>query len=75
MISIFVYLAFSIYLLYWFYATKNELNELLKLKAYEMRIPTFVLFLIPFFNLYWLYKYIKGLSSLRTRNADGLTTH
>ena len=42
----------GIYGLYWFWKTKNELEE-----DYNVKLPAAVLLIIPIANLYWLYKY------------------
>jgi hypothetical protein len=49
---------FGLYLIYWFYETKNEIN------ANGGQIPTFWLFIIPFVNLYFLYKYSEAFAKI-----------
>ena len=43
---------FGIYQLYWFWKTKNELEE-----EFKVKLPHSILIIIPIANLYWLYKY------------------
>ena len=45
---------FGIYSIYWFVSTKNEMNKL------GAGIPTAWLIIIPFVNIYWMYKYCEG---------------
>jgi len=47
------FLTFGIYFIYWFYVTSKELQEL------GADIPSFILFLLPVANLYWVYRYIE----------------
>lgn len=49
-------LTFGIYLIYWTVVTKNELNRL------GAQIPTAWLFIIPFANIYFLYKFAQGFT-------------
>ena len=45
------FITLGIYFLYWYYATKEEMNEM------GADIPTAILLIIPIANLYFLYKY------------------
>lgn len=47
-------ITFGIYGLFWYYWTKNELNEL------GANIPSFILVFIPVLNLIWFIMYIIG---------------
>ncbi|MFP3256323.1 MAG: DUF4234 domain-containing protein [Candidatus Nanopusillus acidilobi] len=54
LIYILGFVTFGIYIFYWLYETKKELEEL------GADIPSFILYFIPIVNIYWLYKYTKG---------------
>lgn len=53
-------IAFGIYLIYWFYTTKNEINTLLRIKGYSKQIPSVLWMLVPLMNLFWEYDYLMG---------------
>ncbi len=57
-IIIFSIITFGIYALVWTVKTKNEINSL------GGKIPTAWLIIIPFVNLYFLYKYSEAFSEL-----------
>ena len=48
----------GLYIIFWFYKTKNEINSL------GGEIPTFLLFFIPFVNLYFFYKYSEAFAKI-----------
>jgi hypothetical protein len=54
----------GIYACFWYYYTKEEM-----VKA-GAEIPTFILAFIPIINLYWLWKWAKGVEKV-TQNAWG----
>ena len=45
---------FGIYMLYWFVKTKGEMNKL------GASIPTAWLIIVPFVNIWWMWKYSEG---------------
>lgn len=49
---------FGIYMIYWLYTTKEELNKS------SAQIPTFFFFFIPFANLYFLYKFAEAFCAI-----------
>jgi membrane protease YdiL (CAAX protease family) len=51
-----VFFTYGIYFIYWLVSTKNNLNEL------GAKIPTAWLLIVPFANIYWIYKYSEGFS-------------
>ena len=53
-VALLTLITFGIYGIYWFVVTKNEMNE--KGSA----IPTAWLIIIPFVNIWWMYKYSEG---------------
>ncbi|HEY5152840.1 MAG TPA: DUF4234 domain-containing protein, partial [Candidatus Saccharimonadales bacterium] len=57
-------ITFGIYGLVWEVKTKNELNAL------GAEIPTAWLLIVPFVNLYWLWKYSEGVE----KATDGKTS-
>lgn len=48
----------AIYHIYWFVVTKNEMNQR------GADIPTAWLLIIPFVNLYWLWRYSQGVEKV-----------
>ncbi|MFP3132133.1 MAG: DUF4234 domain-containing protein [Candidatus Nanopusillus sp.] len=52
----------GVYIIYWLYETKKELNEL------GANIPSFILYFIPIVNIYWLYRYTKGWTQVTKKN-------
>ena len=52
------FVTFGIYSLVWQVKTKNELNSL------GADIPTAWLIIVPFVNLYWLWKYSEGVEKV-----------
>jgi hypothetical protein len=50
------------YYLYWLVSTKNEMNRL------GAGIPTAWLLIIPFANIYWLWRWSQGVEQV-TKNA------
>jgi len=51
------FITLGIYFLYWYYATKEEMNEM------GADIPTAILLIIPIANLYFLYKYCEAFAT------------
>lgn len=49
-----MFITFGLYIPYWFVVTKAELN------ARGAKIPTALLFIIPFGNFYFLYKFAEA---------------
>lgn len=58
LVYLFIFITFSIYMVYWLVATKNEMNRL------GASIPTAWLLILPIGNIYWLYKYCEGFSTV-----------
>lgn len=58
------FITFGIYSLYWQVSTKVEMNRL------GAKIPTAWLIIIPFVNIYWLWKYSEGVEQI----TDSKTT-
>jgi len=48
----------GIYWLYWLVKTKGEMN------SKGEQIPTAIMLIIPFVNIYWLYLYSKGVNNV-----------
>ena len=57
---------FGIYTIVWYVKTKGELVK----RGGD--IPTAWLLLVPFANLYWLYKYFKGAEKVTSGRVKGL---
>lgn len=51
-------ITFGIYIIYWTVVTKNELNRL------GADIPTALLFILPFANFYFMYKFAQGFTAI-----------
>jgi predicted nucleic acid-binding Zn ribbon protein len=64
MCILYTIITLGIYVIYWFYSTKNEMVEL------GADIPTFWLAIIPIVNIYWLYKYYVGLAQVTNKSKD-----
>jgi hypothetical protein len=54
----------GIYMIVWYVKTKNEMN------AQGANIPTAWLIIIPFVNLYWLWKYSKGVEMVTNKRIS-----
>jgi hypothetical protein len=57
---------FGIYMLYWFVQTKQELNQR------GAGVPTAWLLIIPFVNLYWLWKYFEGAEQVTGEKSNAV---
>ena len=55
LVIIFSIVTLGIYALYWFVKTKRKMNSI------GVSIPTAWLIIIPFVNIYWLWKYCDGV--------------
>jgi hypothetical protein len=58
---------FGIYYLYWFFATRRELI------AKGAKIPSAWLAIIPFFNIYFLYKYCEAFYKYVSKKNSPIT--
>ena len=54
----------GIYFIYWFWKSKNDINEL------GGDIPPAWMYLIPVVNVYWLYRYAKSFSEVIKRDDN-----
>lgn len=59
-------ITFGIYSIVWQVKTKNELNKL------GASIPTAWLLIIPFVNIYWLWKYSEGVEKATNGTMSGV---
>lgn len=66
-VLIFTIITLGIYGIYWFVKTKLEMNEK------GAKIPTAWLIIIPFVNIWWLWKYSEGVGQV-TNNSMSATT-
>jgi hypothetical protein len=55
LVLLFSIITLSIYQLFWFITTKNAMKRL------GAQIPTAWLIIVPFVNIWWLWKYSKGV--------------
>ncbi|MHA1316165.1 MAG: DUF4234 domain-containing protein [Candidatus Heimdallarchaeum aukensis] len=65
-VIILMMITFGIYALFWYYWTKNELNEL------GADIPSYIFVFIPILNIYWMIKYIVGYGKATGKSAFAL---
>jgi len=57
-------ITFGIYGIVWYVKTKNEMN------ARGAQIPTAWLLIIPFANIYWIYKYSQGVEAATNKDMS-----
>lgn len=57
-------ITFGIYFIWWFYKTKNEINN-----EFGGDIPSAILMIVPIVNIYFLYKYAENFS-LKIKKDD-----
>lgn len=67
--SIFTLLTLTIYNVYWIVKTKQEIN------AMGAQIPSAWLFIIPFVNLYFLYRFSEAFSIYVLKNKSQTVTY
>ncbi|MBA3679115.1 DUF4234 domain-containing protein [Candidatus Saccharibacteria bacterium] len=53
-------ITFSLYQIYWFFVTKTEMNIL---NSRENKVPFFLWFFIPIINIWWFYRFCKGMGA------------
>lgn len=56
----------GIYTIYWSVSTKNEMNRL------GAQIPTAWLIIVPFVNIWWLWKYSEGVEKVTNAKMSGV---
>ena len=56
----------GIYSLFWFVATKNEMN------AKGAQIPTAWLIIIPFINIWWYWKFCEGVELVTNKGMGAV---
>ncbi len=59
-VALLTVITFGLYTLFWFYNTKNELNEKMNIKT----IPTLWWFIVPFGSYWWMWKYSEALENM-----------
>lgn len=50
----------TLYQIYWFFVTKTEMNVL---NSQENKVPFFLWFFIPIINIWWFYRFCKGIEA------------
>lgn len=60
------FVTFGIYGLYWYVATKEEMN------AQGAGIPTAWLIIVPFVSYWWLWKYSQGVEKVTNAKISGI---
>lgn len=59
-----ILITFGMYTIYWLVVTKLELNKA------GAQIPSAWLFIIPFVNIYFLYKFAEGFCQIVLKNKE-----
>lgn len=69
-VAVFFYtlITFGIYGLYWMVKTKGEMNER------GASIPTAWLIIVPFVNIWWMWKYSEGVGIVTNEKLSGVLT-
>ncbi|HVA11128.1 MAG TPA: DUF4234 domain-containing protein [Candidatus Dormibacteraeota bacterium] len=65
-VILFSIITFGIYAIVWNVKTKNEMNKL------GAEIPTAWLLIIPIINIYWMWKYSKGVEHVTAGKTSGV---
>lgn len=65
-VAVFSIITFGIYALVWEVKTKNEMNRL------GAQIPTAWLLIVPFANIWWLWKYCQGVEKVTGGKLSGI---
>ncbi len=60
------FITFGIYSLYWMVKTKGEMNEK------GSKIPTAWLIIVPFVNIWWMWKYGEGVGEVTNEKMSGV---
>jgi hypothetical protein len=60
------FITFGIYALYWMVITKGEMN------SKGAQIPTAWLIIIPFVNIWWMWKYSEGVENVTNGKMSGV---
>lgn len=63
---VFSVITFGIYLIVWFVLTKGELNNK------GAKIPTAWLLIIPFVNIWWMWKYYEGAQQVTNEKVNAI---
>jgi hypothetical protein len=67
-VALLPFVTFGIYSLYWYVVTKGEMNTL------GAKIPTAWLLIIPFANIWWVWKYSEGVEQITGAKLNGMLT-
>jgi hypothetical protein len=65
-VAILSFVTFGIYGLYWYVTTKEEMNKL------GAEIPTAWLIIVPFINIWWMWKYSEGVEKVTAGKLSGV---
>ncbi len=60
------FVTFGIYSIYWMVVTKGEMNER------GATIPTAWLIIVPFVNIWWMWKYSEGVDHVTASKMSGV---
>lgn len=65
-VFIFGFITFGVYSLYWTVVTKGEMNER------GANIPTAFLLIVPFVNIWWLWKWSEGVELVTNKKMSNV---
>lgn len=63
LVVLLTFITLGIYGIVWYVITKNEMNQ-----SADAQIPTAWLLIVPFVNLYWIWRFASGVE--KTTNGD-----
>lgn len=66
-VVIFSIITCGIYLFYWYYVTMRDLNAYLDVSDMDSGIELILVIFVPFYAIYWLYKYAKRASDAHAK--------
>lgn len=65
-VFLFPFITFGIYSIYWMVKTKGEMNNM------GQSIPTAWLIIVPFVNIWWLWKYSEAVGNVTKDKISGV---
>jgi hypothetical protein len=65
-VALLPFITFNIYFVYWFVVTKREM-----VAAGATDLPTSWLLIIPIVNIWWMWRYSKGVEKITSGNLSG----
>ncbi len=71
-VIIFSIITCGIYAIYWYYITMRDVNAYLQVSDMDSGIELILVILVPFYSIYWLYKYAKRAGDAHNKAGLGL---